>query len=549
MKNQIQILSSELLSLVESLYLLTIAYVQEGKPDPETASRIKEAAPKAIKKWGEQLPSLKAAFQAALKAEGEDEVLATLGEEMRTSFGEFKANHTFTDEELDLYKAFARWFKSSVESAFKYIEKHAGLTHNEFIAKQFMPKVASQQPIIKALQAFNKKHVGKPLTSLDIETAAKLRAKSPEIYKEYLELRRQYSQSWKNALTTFVRSSGKPMVPFQALEKFFKSKNIEHGLPTGFTGLIDDQGRWYTKEGKLINGVPSAVMFPTVKMNDTGRGPWVFKPYKEDGTAGNYFYTVEDVRKNAREKFTKVADITGKMPAIRKKWLSLLRNFSINDPKTVAALELELLYEFSARIGSMGNSAGGQATQGISTLQVKNVYPQGNGNLVLRYLGKDGVKTKHVLMKNNVIHRQMIKGLELLCANKTAKDYIFTYKSGSRDIRVPGSMVNKLFQALGAENITVHKIRTFHGTVLFKELSEKYLSQEMNEAKAKQVFNAIAEAVGKKLNHVRRGSGGDRVTGSTALASYIDPGAQIRFWTALGHRPPKAVLKRAGINE
>ena len=505
-------------------------------------------APKAIKQWGEILPSLKPAFQAALSATNEDEILAALGQEMKSEFAQFKANHTFTDPELGLYRAFSSWFKSSVESAFKYIEKNAGLTKNAFIVKQFVPKIGNQGNVVKALQRFILQNTGKQASALDIETAAKLRAKSPEKYKEYLELRKQYTKVWKDAMSAYVRSSGKPYVPFQNLEKFLSSKGIKHGMPSGFTGLVDDQGRWYTSEGELINGVPSAVMFPKVQMN-TGEGPWIFKAIRAEGGSGGYFYTVEFVRNNAREKFSKVADITGKMPQIRKKWLALLRKFSLDDPKTVAALELELLYEFSARIGSLGNSAGGQATQGISTLQVKNVYPQNNGDIVLRYLGKDGVKTKHVLMHSNVLHRLMITGIEQLAANKTAKDYLFTVRKGNRVTRIPGAFVNKLFQSLGAKNITVHKIRTYHGTLLFNELAEKYTGKTMNEAKAKEIFNKIAEAVGKKLNHVRRGAGGERITGATALASYVDPAVQVAYFSALGHRPPPPVLKRAGLHE
>jgi hypothetical protein len=62
------------------------------------------------------------------------------------------------------------------------------------------------------------------------------------------------------------------------------------------------------------------------------------------------------------------------------------------------------------------------------------------------------------------------------------------------------------------------------------------------------IYKKMGEAVGKALNHVRRGANGSRVTGVTALANYIDPEVQIAFFTQLGFRPPKS-LERYMMDE
>jgi len=94
---------------------------------------------------------------------------------------------------------------------------------------------------------------------------------------------------------------------------------------------------------------------------------------------------------------------------------------------------------------------------------------------------------------------------------------------------------------MGAEGVTVHKIRTFRGTHLFNELMEKTLEKPpKDERKALEIFMKMGEQVGKLLNHVRTlSSGGTKVTGTTALVNYIDPAAQIHFFRTLGFRIPR----------
>jgi len=64
-----------------------------------------------------------------------------------------------------------------------------------------------------------------------------------------------------------------------------------------------------------------------------------------------------------------------------------------------------------------------------------------------------------------------------------------------------------------------------------------------NLAQAKAAYKAAAEAVGKSLNHIRASSTGDKVTGVTALNSYVDPGLQILYWQELGYPVPAKLQK------
>jgi hypothetical protein len=63
-------------------------------------------------------------------------------------------------------------------------------------------------------------------------------------------------------------------------------------------------------------------------------------------------------------------------------------------------------------------------------------------------------------------------------------------------------------------------------------------------------FKAAAEKVGKMLNHVRRTTAGDKVTGVTALNSYIDASLQIMYWEELGYPlPPKLATYKSKLTQ
>jgi len=135
---------------------------------------------------------------------------------------------------------------------------------------------------------------------------------------------------------------------------------------------------------------------------------------------------------------------------------------------------------------------------------------------------------------------QMLQG-------KTAKDPLFTYvKPTGRPIRVTGTQVNALFKSMGAPNgTTVHKLRTAKGTHVFQQLMQEVFEKKppKDEKAAMVVFQKMAEAVGKILNHVRNGASGTKVTGTTALNAYIDPAAQLMYWQTLGFRIPAYLEK------
>lgn len=552
MVNPTLVTASQLVSLLEILYTLVVDYIDHGpehKPDTETANELRLLGRHATAQWGKDLPALKDAINAALQGRDKAHRLAALGQELAQEFQTFRANERFTASEIEVLKALISYLKTDSETALKKLQKMAGIVNNPFISKRLAPELRSQDSTSDTLRHLVHELVGRDDTALTLDEAAQVKELQPEVYKEYLQYRKEHSQIWKDAAVNYVRNSGHSLVPYEELLAYLHANGIDHMLPDGFTGMVDDQMRMYTHDGHAIDGVPNAVTFPSIHMNDTyGRangGDWVFQAIRSNGEHGPYFYTTDYKKAAARAKFEKVANLAPKIESMQKKWFQRVKKFNPADVQSVCAVVLELLYEFSARVGSVGNAAGGKSTFGVATLLVKHVSVQGS-ILTIRYKGKDGVATMHKLNGSDALQRYVIADIIQLMHGKQPGDRLFTVtKPNGRFVPVNGNMVNQYFKSLGAGEVTVHKLRTFRGTAAFNALMEEVLSKKppKDEKTALSIFQKMGEAVGKILNHVKRGVNGTKVTGTTALNNYIDPTAQVAFFRALGYRPPKFLEK------
>lgn len=555
MMNLSMITASQLSSLLEILYVLVIDYIDNGpehRPDKETAAELK-LAEKSAKMWSKALPSLSVCIRAALDGTDKANLLAQLGNEIKGQFKNFRSNERFSIQELDVLNALGSYLRTDSPNALTKIQKFAGIVHSPYVSRRMVPEEGSQKETGDALRKLIYQMVGRDDTALTIEEAEQTRELHPDLYKQYLAYRRTHTKIWKDAIVAYVRRSGHELVPYQELLAYLEANGIDHMLPLGFTGQINDEGKLYTNKGQLIDGVPSPMQFPTVKMNPNygkpNGGSAVFLAIRSDGTAGPYFYTVEYKKAAAREKFANVADLSDKMEGIRKRWLSDVKRFNDQQPICVASLVLEIMFQFSARVGTGNGNTGGQSTYGVSTLLVKHASVDASGNIVLRYLGKGAVKTVHKIMKSDPQQKILIQPLMQLMEGKSPKDRLFTVmRPNGKFFGVTPAQVNNAFHSFGAPSgVTVHKIRTYRGTKLFQQLIKQMVDSgkvPKNEKDAMTIYKKIGEQVGKLLNHVRTTSGGTKVTGSTALLNYIDSTVQIALWREWGFRPPKFLEKK-----
>jgi len=538
--NIYKLTASQLASLLQILGALVADYIKNTKDpmDPILVPLVKTRL-----QW-KDLPSLDHAIDTAVMGGSKLEALYQLGTELRDALPVFRNNPEYTTPELQMLKALRSYLSTDSVTALNFIRRNASLFKSTVLSQFFVPDItasdhAALSDLVRSLVGRNGKH-------LTAQEAQLLRETSPKEYQKYLDLRKAHNIEFKAVLSNYVRATGKPKIPYRQVYDFIVSEGFTHSLVPGFTGLIDDQGRWYTKTGELIAGVPNLSTYDRVLMND-GKDPdaqWVFKALKPDGDFA-YAYTTNFKRDQSAAKFEHVADLMAKLPSIRRKWLAKVKAFDIADKESVAAVVLELLYLFAARIGS-------DPGRGVGTLLVKNVRVHTTG-INLAYLGKDSIPTKHMLRDSNPQHKFLIEALKQLVGDKKPSMFVFTANTGSRIVRVTPADVNRLFHTLGAPSgVSVHKIRTSRGTTLFRELMEKDAAKRKpaTEKEAVARYKAMTEEVGKLLNHKRGvGEADEKVTGITAAGAYIDLTLQLNLWTTWGFRPPLALEKLAKSEE
>lgn len=530
--------ASSLVSLLQILGALVVDYsTNQKKPiSKELLGIIKGSQIQ----W-KMLPSLQAAIKAAVSGTDKVSALYELGQELKSAFQDhFHSTQDYTTQELKMLRAIRAYLTSDSEPALNFIRRQASLFENEFLARALAPAAVKTDTV--PLRRMVKSLVGRDGVSLSVDEARLLKDTDPNKFAAYQELRKSHNADFKVALIHFVRDSKKSLVKYTDAYEHLMSLGFTHSLVPGFTGLVDDQGRWYTSDGKLINGVPSLATYANVVMNN-GKDPdqqWVFKAIKPTGEV-SYGYTADFQRSQSRAKYEKVRVLMSKIKGIRAKWLAKIKKFDVSDEDSVCAVVLELLYSFAARIGSAPG-------RGVGTLLVKNSSITQSG-INLAYLGKDSIPTKHMLKDTDPIQAMVIKALYELLEGKKGNEYIFTQWTGKKWDRVTPAEINAAFKRFGAPgDVTVHKLRTCRGTTLFKQLVDAQTLKRppRTEKEALLIYKDMTEKVGKLLNHKRGvGESTEKVTGVTAALSYIDADLQIALFRAWGFRVPKHLEKAA----
>lgn len=545
----------QLESFIKVLYA-AVAAISSDQTSTKVATAVSgwAAGAKAIEKLlGTEI--LGQLVSAAKTGEFDEDEMTPAARALRKSVREaLKTDSSVQHNELDMLNALSTYLLNRSDTALSKAVKLLPALEEPELTSAFVKKASSQstfvKPLQKIVQAFTKEKGRSVLTA---EEGAKLKAKNPAVYKEYLRLRKSYNQVWKDELRNLVFKSKKQAVDFSTAFKYLSSKGIQNPLPSAFEGLIDANGALYTTAGKKINGFPgpgfSIQMNPDY--NPKADDSYVFTTVNDaTGKRSQHVYTVDYRNQATKQKFEKVQDLDKGIDTVRKKWLASMRKTD-KSLECVAATALEMMYQFSARVGSMGNAAGGEQTFGISTLLGKHCKVDGD-KITIAYIGKGGVKQVHKLQATTPEAKILVKNLKMLLADKGPKDRVFTFigKTG-RELPMTGGLINKVFGRLGAK-ATVHKLRHVRGTRLFNELVDHNKAKIFNEkkplseAQAVALFKQLATKVGELLGHVRGVGSQQKVTPMTAIANYIDPGAMRTFFSKLGHRPPKFVDKLKG---
>lgn len=487
-------------------------------------------------------------------SKGKNIELKPLGVAIRKYLQTEEGATAFAPPVFKLSNRFSSYFRTGSEVGARAITKASSSSvFPSWVRTAFQARSIDQSKVSDAIKEFVREVTGKPGNGLTVDQAAELKAKDKEKYRQYLKLRKEFQLSWKNAASNYVRENGNPLVDMEDLIAYLESEGLEYSIPSGFTGKVDADLNWYDSNGDLIGGVPTAHMFPRVRMNPNRKpGEYVFTALPANKSSKEkYFYLVKEVRERREKKFKAVQDVVPIIQHARKVWLQGIRHFDLDDDKTVAAVAIELSYQFASRIGTEGNQTKGQRTYGLSTALVKHLKFQTNG-FTLTYPGKDGVINSHRFVATDADGRRVLNAVKELVDGKGPNDPIFTVGTGDDRKPLRPAVVNMVFRTIiGTKDLSIHKLRTLRGTVIFQENVDKFLKSnkgaQLSEKEAMAQLKKMAMEVGKQLNHVRTSADGEtKVTPDTALKSYIDPSVQIKFFEEIGLPLPNYLLKMKG---
>ena len=486
--------------------------------------------------------------------------------DLRLALPKMKQDHQIDDIELQTINALRLWHKTENPATLDKIVSNIGkMGLPALLVNEFKAEGHDAAPIMAELQKLVKKLTGVVGTHVKLDLVAAIREKKPDLWKQYLALRRDLSLIYKSALRDIVRDNN-GVIDLKEAVKQLDKLGVPHQLPKGFDGKIGEDGNLLTKDGsplKTATGGDVKNLDPNAKivMNPTYdpkkdlvagiKGNFVFKailPQSKSGVgepAVQYYYTGTKVLQSRDKKFALVEKLIAKEANISKRWRKDLLGKDL--AKKILAAQCEIVYDTCARIGTVGNTNSKGATQGLTTLMVGNVKKVGN-NRVLDYIGKDSVHHRHILKPETPFMREVIKVLDLLCEGEIRKSILW-WRDGKE---FNANRLRQYFRLVtGEPDATPHDLRHLRGTRLALTnltLASERLAKRKNitQSMVDVAFKDALTEVGRILGHVKGVGAEQKAVWSTAAKNYVAVTVMVDFYAKylpLGIRTPAFLAK------
>lgn len=481
---------------------------------------------------------------------------------------ELRKDPSITDAQLKLINTIRLWHNNRSDSALAAIRAAIGkLGVPGSIMDEFRIEQVDVAPLLDRIRRVVKQLTGKAGLHVPLEMVAELRDANPELWKRYLEARKQLNVIYKEELRDFVRQRG-GNVDVDDARSYLKSRGIPSRLPEGFVGKVGEDGNLLTKNGHplktgvggdVVNLDPAAkiVMNPDYDpANDKAgvKGNWVFKavlPTKKAGSDRNneqYFYTGDKHLENRSKKFGLVEELLKNERRMVTAWRADLLGKNLE--RSIVAAQCELAYETCARIGGKDNMNRNGQTYGLTTLLVGNVKRRGQ-DIILDYIGKDSVRQRHVLKPETPVMRKIIAIIKMLAEDQPRRALLWEHDG----VEYNAARLRAYFRKVsGVAEASPHKLRHLRGTRLARtaldEVSVKLKAKrKIDQRTVDAAFKEAMTTVGSILGHVKGVGAEQKTVWTTAAKNYVDPSVMDEFyeqWRAAGVRPPGFIAKLRG---
>jgi DNA topoisomerase IB len=501
---------------------------------------------------------LKAVSTRVIKGEdiyGDDEDVIALGKAIRAAKNEIYADTRISREVTKLIQAGARCLVRDDESAWNYLMKNISHIKETRLTSVFLTDddepiqidglgadTASQE-MKRAYQALmgNAPKSGYFVSPIQIP---ELRQSKPKQFEEYSRLAKVLNRETKRLVYRIVRQSGKAMLPVDEVSKALDKAGIMHNMPRGFIGgQIDENMKFYTAEGRQLDKAPAGA----VKMNpnydpaqDNTYVLYVLGYGDRVGAARVRTTTMNTANKAKRH--AAVSEFIENEDKVRAKWLKDLKRKGTKEQ--LMAMMVELLFVTSARIGGPGNKSSGEKTYGLTTLTKEHVGIKGQF-LLFNYTGKKLASQAASYPLGSVEGKLIAEIMKKKLADLEPGELVFTFR-GKPILR---QAVSKYLKSLGTK-MQPHSFRRSTGTKMALQIlanspftNKGKNGEPIKESEVNRWFKKEMEKIGEALHH----RNGEKVTGMTAVKSYIDPTVISNFYESLNLRVPNFVPKAKDV--
>lgn len=484
---------------------------------------------------------------------GDDDDVVELGKLIKRNRAAIYEDTSISREMFKLLICCARVLVKDDPKAWAYIEKNISLLRNTRLTSIFLPdqdepvQIDGIEPSSASVQM---RQVYKKLTGNDPkygyfiapQSIPKLREANPTLWEEYAKLSKVLNKETKRLVFRYVRNKQLERASVDEVSKFLDSQGLLHNLPRGFTGgQIDENMKFYTANGLQLDKAPVGLVRMNPKYDPAQDNTYVLyvvgygKTDKGGDVGAGRIRTVTMNAANKVKRHRVVQDFIENEERIRGKWLRDLKRKGTKEQ--VMACMVELLWATSARIGGKGNKTDGETTYGLSTLTVGHVKIKG-AKLLFDYVGKKKTPQPATYMLNTAEGKLVKDVIEKLLADKDDDELVFEFR-GRPIIR---HAISKYLKTLGTE-MSAHSFRRATGTKMAMQILSKNPFQAkakkgaLKEAEVNKWFKNEMLKIGEALHH----RNGEKVTGMTAVRSYIDPTVIENFYASLGMRVPSFV--------
>lgn len=510
-------------------------------------------ASRFAKAFGIAKPYTKVVNYYLTKGEVNEDAVQELGRIMTEKKSDFDGDNSITKLQFSMLKDLAAHFRFSSESqvvnSWKRLRKESKHLQNATLTSTFVRPdehkviidMKEVKPAANTMRTIYKKFTGTEGSHLNIYQVKKLKETDPKTFEKYSKASKVITAQIKKERERFVRTSGKLLVPIDDLIKHLDSLGVPNNLPRGFIGgQIDEAGKMYTAEGRMLNGIPSGPVRMNPDYNPDTNNTYVCKS-TDPAWEGRKpeFRTLEFIKEKAKQRFSRVGQFLENEKEQRAAWLKdLMANpkDKLGKRKQVYAAMVELIHATCSRIGGKENKTAGETTYGMSTLLVKHLSVT-KTMISYDYTGKKGAQQGAHYKVSDPVSKKIYSVLSELVADKKPEDRVWVVNGKEMN----RAAVNAYLKSIGIP-LSIHMFRNAAGTKMAKQILAKSPFKKADKPKQGEVekwFKDAALEIGAMLHH----KSGDKIVSSTSIASYIDQDVIKSFFESLGLRKPSFLKK------